>query len=290
MSTSETDEFEDPFEVQFRRDPLPDAAVRVIVLVRDEPEGAVEVTRTLERLIAERGRAAESVVVAVGSRGAGTALREGLEGATVPLVLVTKAGQPWTAEHLDPLLKAIDKCDHAVGRRPLGDLAALGRWLGWLPWKLIFAVPIRDVHSPYQLHRREKLAAFPLQSESAFLDVEILAKATFLGQLLDEVDVPAAESVPVPVSDPVSWRDFVEVCRNPAFLHPSPSGPSEDAEGEHERDDGPDGEDQHRGGDVEPAGPFEDHPPERPDQLGQRQGLDERLDRVGEPLRREEDA
>ena len=36
----------------------------------------------------------------------------------------------------------------------------------------------------------EKLAAIPLQSGSSFLDLEILAKATFLGHLLSEVEIP----------------------------------------------------------------------------------------------------
>ena len=56
--------------------------------------------------------------------------------------------------------------------------------------RLIFAVPLRDVHSPCRLHRLDKLAAIPLQSASSFLDTEILAKATFLGHLIDEVAIP----------------------------------------------------------------------------------------------------
>ena len=45
-------------------------------------------------------------------------LRRGLEGASLPLVLVTTADEPWTADHLGPLLEAIDKSDHVIGRRP----------------------------------------------------------------------------------------------------------------------------------------------------------------------------
>src|SRR5262249_37342309 len=41
----------------------------------------------------------------------GTALEQALADATLPLVLVTTAVEPWTAERLDPLLKAIDHCD-----------------------------------------------------------------------------------------------------------------------------------------------------------------------------------
>ena len=80
-------------------------------------------------------------------------------------------------------------------RRPAAGRAARRASSGGsasLPWGSVFAVPVLDVHSPCRLHRREKLAAIPLQSASSFLDVEILAKATFLGHLIDEVDVPAA--------------------------------------------------------------------------------------------------
>ena len=37
---------------------------------------------------------------------------------------------PWSADHLDPLLKAIDTSDHVIGRRPkatAGQLAELDR-------------------------------------------------------------------------------------------------------------------------------------------------------------------
>ena len=92
--------------------------------------------------------------------------------------------------HLDPLLEAIDQADHVVGRRPAGRWENGHAVAGRLPRRLVFAVPLLDVHSPCRLHRLEKLTAIPLQSGSSFLDTEILAKATFLGHLLDEVDVP----------------------------------------------------------------------------------------------------
>ena len=46
--------------------------------------------------------------------------------------------------------------------------------MAWLFRRLIFAVPLHDVHSPCRLHRLEKLQAISLQSESSFLDPEIL--------------------------------------------------------------------------------------------------------------------
>ena len=105
-------------------------------------------------------------------------------------MLVTTADEPWTKAHLEPLLEAINQCDHVIGCRPT---ASRGNWAGHpgsLVRRLIFAVPLHDVHSPCRLHRLDKLAVIPLQSASSFLDIEILAKATFLGHLIDEVAVP----------------------------------------------------------------------------------------------------
>src|SRR5262249_10198314 len=141
--------------------------------------------------LASIGRAAEPRIVAIEGESLGDALARGLAGAHLPLVLVTTAEEPWTPDHLKPLLEAIDHCDHVIGRRPVGGRERCLRWLASLPRRLVFAVPLRDIHSPCRLHRLEKLAAIPLQSSSSFLDLEILAKATFFGHLIDEVDVPA---------------------------------------------------------------------------------------------------
>ncbi len=129
-------------------------------------------------------------------------------------MLVTTAEEPWTAAHLTPLLEAIDHCDHVIGRRPAGSWARFGRWLASLPRRLVFAVPLRDIHSPCRLHRLDKLAAIPLQSSSSFLDLEILAKATFFGHLIDEVDVPPIRG---PIGSRGWWSDCRRLLRDPRF-------------------------------------------------------------------------
>jgi hypothetical protein len=58
------DEYLDPFDEHFRREPLPDAAVLVIVLDGDDPRRAGEVAATLRGWLAAKGRDAESVVIA----------------------------------------------------------------------------------------------------------------------------------------------------------------------------------------------------------------------------------
>src|SRR4051812_25632058 len=116
MSTSD-DQPIDPFEAHFHRDPLPGAGIRVIVVCRDDDARADEVARSLEDLVVARGRRVETVVMPVAGLGFNRALELGLEGASMPLVLITSAVETWTAGHLDPLLTAIDHCDHVIGRR-----------------------------------------------------------------------------------------------------------------------------------------------------------------------------
>lgn len=69
---------------------------------------------------------------------------------------------------------------------------------GWLGWKrhaaallarILFGVRYRDVACPFRLLRREIFSRIPLQSDSCFVHVEILAKANFLGLMMGE-EVP----------------------------------------------------------------------------------------------------
>jgi hypothetical protein len=280
-----TEEFDDPFSRHFRRDPLPDAGIRVVLLTDLPTDRAEAVIAPLVDDLRSMNREVETRIVPIEGRGLGAALTVGLTGAHLPLVLVTTAEEPWTEAHLKPLLNAIDKCDHVIGRRPVGGWDGFARWLATWPRRLVFAVPLRDIHSPCRLHRLEKLAAIPLQSPSSLVDLEILAKATFFGHLLDEVDVPPLEGR---VLSHGWWPDLRRLLREPRFAQPS--GPAEEAEREGEGDHRPGGEDGHGGSHIEETGPLQDDAAERTDQLGQGQGLDEPLGGVGEPLGREEDA
>jgi hypothetical protein len=272
MSASE-DDYIDPFDAHFHRDPHPDAAVRVVVVDTGVAGRAAEVARSVEELLRARGRGVETVVVNPAEEGLAEALARGIADTAAPLVLVTNALEPWTDGQLAPLLEAINQCDHVVGRRPLGLVRWLVRWVSSWPWRWVFAVPTSDTHSPCRLHRRDKLAAIPLQSSSSFAAVELLAKATFLGHLIDEVAVP---TLAAPRAG-VRWGDVVTVFTRPCFV--AGSGPAEDLEGEQEGQHGPECQDQKCGRDVDEAGPLEDHGAEGVEQLGQGQGQDEVLDR-----------
>ena len=260
MTTAETSD--DPFADHLRRDPLPSAGIRIILLTDLPAESADGIISPLANLIAALGRPVERSIVSIGGDGLGRALERGLQGATLPLVLVTTAEEPWTAEHLEPLLEAIDQCDHVVGCR---QDRTRTNWSG-LPSlvmrRLIFAVPLRDVHSPGRLHRLDKLAAIPLQSSSSFVDTEILAKATFLGHLIDEVAIPPLRGR---VRSTRLWTDVNQVLGHPRFVRSS--GPAEEPQCQRESDDDPGGEDQHGSADIEQTCPLEQHPAHGADQL-----------------------
>jgi len=243
MSADETHDENDPFAAHFHREPLPEAGVRVVQITELPEDAAQLVVAPLALWFGSSGRAIELHVIRVDRATArlGEALESALVGASLPLVLITTAVEPWTPAHLEPLLQSINVCDHVVGRRPAGPWAKLMRWVGSLPRRLVFAVPLVDVHSPCQLHRTEKLTAIPLDSRSSLMNTEILAKATFLGHLLGEVDVPALSAQTVRTG---WWSDLARLLKRPRFrrretAEEQGSGPLEDAQGQVERADGP---------------------------------------------------
>ncbi len=280
---SNAEEFFDPYEAHLHRDPLPGAAVRVVVIAEGDTDRSQAVAHALVDLLAGRGRVAESVVVDVKGLGSGPALEKGLEGSTCPVAIVTTAVEPLSDSHVEPLLVALDHCDHVVGRRPASFPVRVVQRAVWVAYRILFAVPVRDVHSPIRAHRLDKLAAIPLQSSSSFLDVEMLAKATFFGHLIDEVEVPPLAGHHL---GRYYWLDLVDVFRRPVLVRPPASTPSENSQRDDEGDDRPGGEDGQGDHDVmvEQPRPFEDDSAEGLGQLGQREGLDQRLDGGGEAI------
>lgn len=239
----------DPFEAHFHRDPLPNAAIDVIVIASRANAESEAIASGLGSLIRGRGRDVQTRVVVIWE-GRAKAIAPALKETSAPLVLLTDATKPWQDAHLAPLLGAIDRCDHVIGRRRCSWIGAVMRWVSALPFKILFAIPARDALSPCQLHRREKLTAIPLQSCSEFLDVEILAKATFLGHLIDEAPVPAIDSL----RDRGFWGDCWEVLRKPLISRPA-EDPKRDVEGA-DRPGGQDAQgDQHAA--IGEAGPLE---------------------------------
>ena len=262
------DDWVHPLDIAAKRDPLSGAGVRVIVMATADDPDPDAIGQGLLDLLAQRKRQADAFVVRADVVGWSRALEQGLADGTHPIVLVASAHAPWTSAHLDPLLAAIDARDHVVGRRPLGLAGRLGRWLTTRPWRWLFALPVADVYSPFVAHRREALERIVPQSESRFLAVEILAKATFLTQVIEEVAVPTAVD-----SGKTAWRDVMTVLRRPVFVREPapPSYPAEEPQGQGERPDGVGGQDA-QGDQDDLAGqprPFEQDGPQGVEQLGQ---------------------
>jgi hypothetical protein len=281
------DDWIHPLDAAALRDPIPDGEVLVIVMAGKDCHDPDAIGQGLLDLLKARKRKADAFIVRPDSVGWAKALEEGLEGGSQPIVLFTTAKERWTAAHLDPLLKAIDLRDHVVGRRPLGLLAGLVRWWKTLPWRGFFALSMDDPFSPCRIHRRAALEKLVPQSASRFLEVELLAKATFLTQVIEEVPVPPLASSPVERI----WGDFFLVLKTPVFVRPK-SLPPEDLERDGEGPDSPGGEDgqgDHHDGAVQ-VGSFEQHGAQGVEQLSERQGLDEPLGLLGKSLDREEDA
>ncbi len=254
-----------PLDAHARRDPIPGGGVRVIVMATGEGPASDRVGEGLLELLVARGRPADAFVVRADLVGWGRALEQGLADGTHPIVLVTSAVEPWADAHLDPLLKAIDARDHVIGRRPAGRVGAVGRWLANGPWRVLFALPVADPFSPCRMHRRSALERVVLQSRSRFLDVEVLAKATFLTQVIEEVAVPSLAAPPVAGIG----GDLRGVLKAPVFVRPLL--PTEEPEGQGEGPDGPGGQDGQGDHDdlAGPAGPFEHHGAEGQEELRQ---------------------
>jgi glycosyltransferase involved in cell wall biosynthesis len=151
-------------------------------------------------------------------RGLGAALRTGLAAVRYPLVLTSTCDRQYDPGDLPRLLERIDKVDLVTGIRVWRPVPAWLRGLGlvyrliarvvfgisleqrvtWLGWsgyprrwlaRWIFGLRIQDGECVLRLYRRSILCRLVVQSDGPFAEVELLAKANFLGCLMDEVPV-----------------------------------------------------------------------------------------------------
>lgn len=188
-------------------------------------------------------------------KGFGASLRTALEQAKHPLFFYTSLDYPYAPHDLAKLLQRIEVRDAVLGKQPdlvsgcrtgrptPGPVAAFGK--AWrLLWRVTlgleleplpawpglrgylyglfvgctFNVPLADVNSKFKLFRTAFLKRFPIQSNSDFVHTELVAKATFLTSILDELPLTPAEALEV---KPASvWRDFWRVFNNPDFGRP----------------------------------------------------------------------
>lgn len=184
-----------------------------------------------------------------GPGGVGAALRRALAAAQHPLLATATADQQFQPADLNRLLEVINHVDLVTGFRVgprvpwwLRGIHTLYRWLvkfsfgipleplpAWLGWqaqrhlslgKWLFGVRMHDPECAFRLYRRAMFQRLPLQSDGPFAQLEILAKANFLGCLMAEVPVSWTHSPSIP--DKWDRREVMALFRHPTFGLPSP--------------------------------------------------------------------
>jgi glycosyltransferase involved in cell wall biosynthesis len=230
-----------------------------IVVVND---GSTDTTAAvLEKLAA--GRVKNLRVITHDTRkGFGACLRTALAGGTHPLLLYTSTDYPYTPTDLRPMLDRIEVRDEVLKKQ--ADLISgcrtgrpkpfLVTWLG-RAWRLlarvaagmhldplpawpgtreylynrfvgwVFGVPLADVNSAFKLYRTAFLKRFPIQSDGDFVHAELVAKATFLTSIMDEV--PLTPAAPTDPPAPSVWKEMLRVFRDPDFGTPPAPTPGE---------------------------------------------------------------
>jgi hypothetical protein len=180
------------------------------------------------------------------------------------LLFCSTCDRQYEPEDLKKLLAEIDKVDLVTGFRvsrpmPLG-LRALGflyralirilfgvslekrpAWLGWSAlrrrWqaRLLFGLRVGDPGCLFQLFRRSIFQRIPIQSKGTFAQVEVLAKANFLGCYMTEVPIthhpPADPGGAIDTPDRRERKEAFQLLKDPDFGPPVlPPGKDKGAE------------------------------------------------------------
>ena len=194
-------------------------------------------------------------------RGYGACLRTAIEAATQPLVFYTSTEPGWNASDLPRMLKSLEIRDEYTGKQVevvnghrRGTALPKGKkrwsqlyrgfirvvfgywsepprgWLGaserrfWWRCRVLFGLRIGDINSKFKLFRRSVFERMELQSDGEFIHAEILAKANFLGCMMDEV-VLADKQVPAAPTD--TRKEMWRVFRDAKFRSPTATPPVE---------------------------------------------------------------
>jgi glycosyltransferase involved in cell wall biosynthesis len=166
--------------------------------------------------------------------GFGACLRTALAETKHPLFFYTALDYPYTPTDIRQMFERIELKDDVLGKQ--ADLVSgcrtglqtpfVPRWTGriwrgfwrifagmpieeppaWHGWrefwyknrvKWVYGVPLADVNSCFKLFRTAFLKRFPIQSSGDFVHTELVAKATFLTSIMDEVKLtPKPDAVP----------------------------------------------------------------------------------------------
>jgi glycosyltransferase involved in cell wall biosynthesis len=124
--------------------------------------------------------------------GYGSALRSGFKAALGDRVMFTDADFQFDLAEVGRLLVHADKYDIVAGyRAPRRDPwnRRLNAWAWGRLVNATFDLQIRDVNCAFKLFRREVLDGIDLQSDGAFVNTEILARARSRGWKIHQVPV-----------------------------------------------------------------------------------------------------
>lgn len=199
-------------------------------------------------------------------QGLGAALRTGIAAAQHPLLCCVPCDWQYAPSDFPKLLELIDQADLVTGLRAGGPspwwLRALGAvqrvlarvfvgvvmapasgWRGWAAWRRrwvarwLFGVRLHDPECAFRLFRRSVFDNLPIQTDSDFALIEVLAKANFLGCLMAEVEVshrPLPSGAALHKDGRPGWRrgDVSRLFHDPRFgpAPPVRAAPAPEAE------------------------------------------------------------
>jgi glycosyltransferase involved in cell wall biosynthesis len=217
----------------------------IIVVDDGSSDGTAEMTAFLVQ-----GWPQAQVLCHPGARGLGAALRTGIAAARFPLLFYTTCDRHFQAADLHRLLAGIDQVHLVSGFRKYAPVPWPLRWLGrtyraflralcgdspgplpgWLGWagqlryllaRLLFGVRFHDVDCAFRLMRRFIFDRIPIQSDGPFSQVEILAKANFLGCMMSDEPVSYRLERDGPGKLYAPWRqtfrEMLQLIRRPDF-------------------------------------------------------------------------
>jgi glycosyltransferase involved in cell wall biosynthesis len=126
------------------------------------------------------------------NRGYGAALRSGLREARGELVFFTDSDLQFDLAELVKLLAHTESFDIVAGYRaprrdPLGRRAIAALWGGIV--RLLFGLRVRDIDCAFKVFHRRVIEAMPIASIGAFVNTEILVRASNAGYRVHQVPV-----------------------------------------------------------------------------------------------------
>jgi len=126
------------------------------------------------------------------NRGYGAALKSGFSNSTKDLIFYTDGDGQFDIQEIEKLLPLIEDYDIVTGYRMNRRDNILRKLNGFLWTKLttlVFDFKVRDVDCAFKLYRKKVFDGMELESEGAFLNTEIFAKARKNGFTIKEIGV-----------------------------------------------------------------------------------------------------